>query len=170
MNGDGFMDLITVSHWASVWINDSATGWHEIVIDSNLSRGLSSSDLNPFSRLNLVDLDCDGDMDVIAATSCPPSGEAPLKWYEQVDTNVWIVHNIDFSGSSCDAAGPYPYGVRVGMLDETTHIGTADIVAVMESGNKIFAYYNITDSISCSPLGYDDGTHVGEQLHTFHRR
>ncbi len=164
INEDGFTDLVAVSHRASVWINDSAIGWHEIVLDSNLSRGLSSSDLNPFARLNLADLDCDGDMDVIAATSCPPSGEAPLKWYEQVDTNVWIVHNIDFSGSNCDANGPYPYGVRVGILDETTHVGTADIVAIMEGGNKIFAYYNITDSISCIPLGYDDGTSVDEHV------
>ena len=159
INGDGLLDIVGVSHWGSVWLNRGGY-FEEIRIDSNLSAGISSSDQNPFARVNIADLDCDGDMDIVAATACPPSGEAMLKWYEQVDTTTWVVHPIDFSGYNCSA--PYPYGVRVGLLDEITDTGRADIVIVKDGRNRIYAYYNVSDVGACQPLSYDDGTEILE--------
>ena len=162
INGDSLPDIIAVSHWGSIWFNRGGY-FEELRIDSNLSAGISPSDQNPFSRVNIADLDCDGDMDIVAATACPPSGGAVLKWYEQVDTTTWVVHPIDFGGNSCSGTDPYPYGVRVGLLDETTDTGRADIVIVKDSKNLLYAYYNVSDVGACHPLSYDDGTEVLEK-------
>ncbi len=160
INGDSLIDIIGVGPTTSVLFNRGGY-FEELRIDSSLSQGTGASDRNPFARVNIADLDCDGDMDIVAATACPPSGEAMLKWYEQVDTTTWLKHPIDFSGSSC--SGPYPYGVRVGLLDEITDTGRADIVIVKDGRNKIYAYYNISDVGACHPLSYDDGTEVLEK-------
>ena len=149
INGDGLSDIIAVGEDASIWFNRGGY-FEELRIDDNLSAGS-----NPFARVNIADLDCDGDMDIVATTSCPPSGGAILKWYEQVDTTTWLVHPIDFGGNDCSSTAPYPYGVRVGLLNETTDTGRADIVIVRGNRNIIEAYYNVSPINACRPLAWE---------------
>ena len=159
MDGDGRKDVIGTGEDVSVFYNDGSS-WTEVRLNSTtVSVGVGSL---PLVRVNLADLDCDEDPDIVVATACPPSGGATLMWYENLGGRAWEEHPIDFGGNSCSSDYPYPYGVRVGLLDETTDTGRADIVIVYGASNSIYAYYNVTPSISCSPLAYEGDLAVSE--------
>ena len=156
---DGNLDILAAGSKVSVFYRDGSA-WTEVILDSSFSRyGYG------YNRVNIMDLDCDGDVDVVAATSCPPSGGAMLVWYENVDSTsrIWSRHPIDTSGYNCSGSHPYPYGVRVGLLNETDTVGRGDIVVVRNASNEIWAYYNVTPSTpECIILGGDDDLKAGE--------
>jgi len=152
MDGDGYAELVAAGEKVSVW-HWSSLGWSRDVLEDSLSIAV-----NPFARLNLADLDCDGDVDIVVATACPRSSGNMLVWYENTGAG-WMAHTIDSLGNRCYVDFPSPYGVRVGLLDETSDTGRADVVLFLNRVSvdsvgihEMFAYYNVTDSISCSPL------------------
>ncbi len=159
IDGDGRDEIIGVGAKVSIW-HWSLSGWSREVVGASLS-----NNDNPLARLNLADLDCDGDVDIIVASACPSSPGNTLKWYENTGGG-WVGHPIETSGSNCSGAYPYPYGVRVGLLDETGDTGRADIVIVRSGNDRLWAYYNVTDSISCSPLVGREDLGVNETSRT----
>ncbi len=158
-DGDGNLDIAAVGNDISVFYNDgTGTGWTEDFILSNFSTGA-----NPFARINIGDMDCDGDMDLVVATAAPNSlySNTILAWVENTSSG-WNFYAIDAGGNSDNTYRPYPYGVRVGYLDEPSYAtsGGLDIVIVKERSNRFYAYY---DTLRCS-LGYDDGEDVSETI------
>ena len=156
-DGDGDLDIAAVGNDISVFYNDgTGTGWTENLILTYFSTGA-----NPFARINVGDMDCDGDMDLVVATAVPNTAysNTVLAWIENTSSG-WNFYPIDAGGNSDDTYRPYPYGVRVGYLDEPTSAmyGGLDIVIIKEQSNQFWAYY---DTLRC-PLGYDDGEDVSE--------
>ncbi|NPA79863.1 MAG: VCBS repeat-containing protein [Thermotogae bacterium] len=159
---DGAPDIAAAGEKVSIFYNERGS-WTEVVLDSNFAY---SSFGIPFSRVNIMDIDCDGDVDIVAATSCPTGDGATLVWYENVDmrARTWERHPIEFGGNNCSGGRPYPYGLRVGLLDERDTLGRGDIVIVWNASNELWAYYNVsTDAPECKILGEDDELAVSER-------
>ncbi len=155
IDGNGYRDLIAVGTEVSVWLN-FGTYWTEVSVDPDLARRPGS--YPPFSRVALAGIDCDSDIDIVVSTSCPNSGEPLLVWYENLGgATSWAKHPIETSGNSCFVGGyPYPYGLRVGFLDEGPGI---DIVIVRGASNQFWGYFTDT----CGTLAYDSGLVVTEK-------
>ena len=155
INGDGYWDLIAVGTEVSVWLN-TGSSWTEVTVDPALARRASSL-YPPFTRVALAGLDCDDDIDIVVSTSCPNSGQPSLVWYENLgDATTWAKHPIETSGYSCFISSrPYPYGLRVGFLDEN---GGIDIVIVRNNSNELWGYFTDT----CGILGWDTNLVVRE--------
>jgi len=157
---DSNPDIVAAGARLSIFYNEG-TGWTEVVLDSDFSAYGAG-----WNRVNIMDVDCDGDMDVVASTACPTSDGVILAWYEHLDTTArtWARHPIEDSGNNCSGSAPYPYGVRVGLLDEyDSPQGRGDIVIVRNASNQIWAYYNVTPGTPLCELGQDDELDISER-------
>lgn len=81
LDGDGDMDIVTIGGYAVFWwenVNGDGSSWKKRYVSTQLARYPES--------LYVVDMDLDGDPDVLA----------PSFWYENVKGNatVWTVHAV----------------------------------------------------------------------------
>ncbi len=128
MDGDGDMDVVaaggTSPDGIMAWYeNDGQGGWAETIIDENNSLDHKTT--------KTVDLDGDGDTDVIAA--CYTSGE--IHFYENTDSS-FVQHVI---GTALSGA----YGVATGDLDLD---GDLDVIGGAWDGDEIVWWEQDEDS------------------------
>lgn len=129
LNGDGLVDILIVSE------NSDLIAWFP-----NLGDGMISTEPNyivynedGISTATIVDLDSDGDSDVVYGFSTPSNFMEPLHWCENTDGAGAFSDPIPVSNHT-QQAGDYPLGI--GDFDGN---GTIDIAV---GGPSITIYYN----------------------------
>ena len=131
MDGDGDLDLLTTNQDGGqvVWYeNDGAEGFGSPMV-------IDQYPLMTAKRAEFVDMDSDGDMDVVAGHfGEPPVPSGEVAWYENEGSEVFTKHVIiaaeDFEG----VYSVFPYDMD---LD-----GDQDVLAVSQRDNTVALFVN----------------------------
>ena len=158
INRDGRTDIISVGTQVSVWLNNGYS-WTEVPVDPSLA--VMNGGYPPFTRVALAGIGCDTLIDIVVSTACPDDGEPLLVWYENLgDATAWAKHPIEYTGNYCFTRSTrhvYPYGLRVGFLDNGDGI---DVVIVRDAPNQLWGYFTDT----CGVAAWDSSEAVHEHL------
>ena len=140
MDGDGDMDFINIaqSDGDIFWFeNDGAESFTEYTIDALFGNSNNT-------QIYMVDLDNDGDMDVVGAESS--SNE--IQWYENDGSQSFTKNTVDASLTNA-------YGLDIVDLDSD---GDLDILGVGSAGTGIFWYNNNgSESFTETQIGTSTG-------------
>ncbi len=112
MDGDGDQDAVIASYDPAPFVTDGRVTWHENLAGDGLSWALHDIATPDYPRsVTVVDLDADGDLDVLVVTSNPHlvGGAGDLLWYEHHPDGppFWSAHVIEdsmYHGHSVAAA------------------------------------------------------------------
>ncbi|HET8803730.1 MAG TPA: T9SS type A sorting domain-containing protein [Aequorivita sp.] len=129
-DGDGDIDVVGAAFQAdifSVYINDGDGNFTQQTIDN------SPATADGARFVTTVDLDDDGDMDVLAASSTADV----YVWYENDGSATFTTNIIDNSGLASEA-----YSIDAADFDQD---GDMDIVGGANSGNAVAVYSNDGD-------------------------
>src|SRR5690606_1556667 len=129
-DGDGDIDVVGAAFQAdifSLYVNDGTGSFTQQTIDN------APATANGARSVTSMDLDEDGDMDVLATASTADV----YVWYENDGNGTFTTHIIDGSGLASEA-----YGIDAADFDQD---GDLDIVGGANSGNAVVVYANDGD-------------------------
>ncbi len=134
LNGDGLMDIVVAFDQGSRiqwWENDGNGGWVEHSIDNNYAEARS---------IDIVDVDLDGDNDVI---SC---GQWRVSWFENTGTYSFLVHDLDanFPGAAMAAGRDFDQDGDIDIF--ATAYWWDDTAWYVNDGNQNFTRTNLSNT------------------------
>ncbi len=148
LDKDGDTDIIT-----GVWNDDDTDGaiaWYENDGNENFTEHIVIRGKNHVGTVLCVDLDKDGDTDIVAALS----GQGAVGWYENDGNENFTEHIID-------ASTPAVFGIAIGDFDQDAY---PDIVSSTDTSGKIHWMRNNHDRTfeihTLQVSGGDEYSHV----------
>jgi len=128
IDGDGDLDVLSAS-----WV-DNKIAWYENVdgFGNFGTQQVITNTANTAESVSAADLDGDGDMDVISASS----GNAPFRWYENINGNG------DFNNGTVLTMSTNGSGV-IALPVDLDDDGDMDIVASSTGAEKVHWYENL---------------------------
>jgi hypothetical protein len=124
MDGDGDMDVLSASERSN--INEIA--WLENDGSENFTTHTISTELNFLSSVFAIDLDLDGDMDVIYSSQ----GDNSVSWFENDGSESFLAHTITTNANGARSV----YAID---LDDD---GDIDLLSASQHDDKIAWYQN----------------------------